>query len=644
MTDPSRRSLIIGQLCVELGNREKSMCFVQNGLTINVGCAVNDELIEASLIGDDRLFAVFSGGVKFEIKLDTLLDGSIERYDVVWKSTSCYHYMKDILMINPEDYWYGGSQVPQHTWPLSLCSHRFSPCVSGDPLKTPQSSIERYWVCSKKVIVFVSDEVPLWTEFWDGRLSLQSQIQNSPYIHCFKASDSPALKYSLFIPKVPNDVCLRDLHLVVHDILYNKKPHAPPSDYVRNPIWTTWAKFKTEINQEQLIEYAKEIKMHGAPISFIELDDRWEAKYGDLTFDSKKFPNVKRMVGELESMGISLSLWIHPYINDDCDRAKCSEIREYFIKDSENQPALIQWWNGKAFAIDFTNPKARQWFIERLRELEEMGVKAFKFDGGEITYLPKDFRMYSDSTPKEWNVLPSVQPSPNAYTRAYNHTAVEVGNVTEMRVLSYHQHFPVFCRTYDRMSRWDFYGLRSIIPVCLTFSLHGYFYNLPDIIGGNAYGSELLGKELLIRWMQTSLFLCVLQFSITPWDYDQETLDIFKSLMELRERFLDYILQCYYCSAETGLPMIRPMWWFSECEEALKCDNQFSVGNDLIVAPVVHEGSVDRTVFLPDGVWEYFRERRRLLGPGKYTIKVDLRTLPYFVRCWSTLYAKSSDK
>lgn len=42
--------------------------------------------------------------------------------------------------------------------------------------------MERYWLCSNKFAIFVPDETPLWTEHSDGRLSLQAQISDSPYI------------------------------------------------------------------------------------------------------------------------------------------------------------------------------------------------------------------------------------------------------------------------------------------------------------------------------------------------------------------------------------------------------------------------------------------------------------------------------
>lgn len=66
----------------------------------------------------------------------------------------------------------------------------------------------------------------------------------------------------------------------------------------------------------------------------------------------------------------------------------------YFVK-SYNGSTEADWWNVRsvnetAGFIDFTNPAAAEWYVNRLRKLQqESGIDSFKFDGGESFSLPE---------------------------------------------------------------------------------------------------------------------------------------------------------------------------------------------------------------------------------------------------------------
>ena len=84
------------------------------------------------------------------------------------------------------------------------------------------------------------------------------------------------------------------------------------------------------------------------------------------------------------------------------------------------------------------------------------------------------------------------------------------------------QHLAIFFRMLDKDTSWgDQNGLGTLIPTLLQFGLEGYPFVLPDMIGGNGYNTAP-DKELFIRWMQVNVFMPAMQFSYTPWDYDQE--------------------------------------------------------------------------------------------------------------------------
>ena len=80
-----------------------------------------------------------------------------------------------------------------------------------------------------------------------------------------------------------------------------------------------------------------------------------------------------------------------------------------------------------------------------------------------------------------------------------------------------------------------------------------------------------------------------MQFSIAPWDLSKDAELMCKQAVELRERLLHTILAVAEEAGHALEPICRPMWWLDpDDEETYQIKDQFVVGNDLIVAPVVY--------------------------------------------------------
>ena len=150
--------------------------------------------------------------------------------------------------------------------------------------------------------------------------------------------------------------------------------------------------------------------------------------------------------------------------------------------------------------------------------------------------------------------------------------------------------------------------------------------------------------ELYLRWLGAVLFFPILQFSIPPTVFPEadstrhdvtHVLSLTKNLLALRQNHTDYLVSTARASLQSGVPMIRPLWWsFPTDRAAWTCDNQYFVGDDLLVAPLVVLGVGARGVYLPKGRWRsgFRTSPGPELGPKWVAVAANLDEVPHYWR------------
>jgi alpha-glucosidase (family GH31 glycosyl hydrolase) len=109
--------------------------------------------------------------------------------------------------------------------------------------------------------------------------------------------------------------------------------------------------------------------------------------------------------------------------------------------------------------------------------------------------------------------------------------------------------------------------------------------------------------------------------------------DICRNYLHLRYQMLP-LLYCLFAEARaTGAPIMRPLLWHYQNDPvAVACGDQFLLGRDLLVAPILREGAVARSVYLPNDVWSDFWTGERHAGGTHIVVDAPLGTIPLFVR------------
>jgi len=148
--------------------------------------------------------------------------------------------------------------------------------------------------------------------------------------------------------------------------------------------------------------------------------------------------------------------------------------------------------------------------------------------------------------------------------------------------------------------------------------------------------------ELLARWTQAGAFYPFCRNHSAagtraqePWAFGPEVEAICRRYLELRYQLLPYLYQLFHQAAETGAPVMRPLvWHYPQDSATFNLHDQFMLGPDLLVAPVLAPGLTARAVYLPEGAWYRWGHGQTtpLHGPGHLVASAPLEELPLFVR------------
>ncbi|XP_050686086.1 myogenesis-regulating glycosidase-like isoform X2 [Eriocheir sinensis] len=521
---------------------------------------------------------------------------------------------------------YGGGQQAKQPWPMENEPRAETAFITADMSQDRKHLYggvsEAYWVSSQGVAVRVEEQTPLFLSVpdTDGDRTADELCLAARHDPPFAAALGSPLTLTYFL-------CSADDVKQVHEATFTKffelPAGVPDSRMMRDPIWSTWVKYHVDVNDSRVLDIARAVAEHGFNNSQVEIDDNWETCYGEAVFNPERFPDPQGMVDQLHSEGFRVTLWVHPFINSDCPAFTYADEHGFLAKDSSGTTQFIHWWNSdQAGLLDFTNAEAAAWWIQRLVDLQQQtGIDSFKFDAGESAWLPDNYTLEADK--RFW---------PSIYSVKFIETVTQFGPIIEARVGRGTQRHGAFLRMLDKDSTWsNDNGLKSLIPTLLHFGLLGYPFVLPDMIGGNGQPS----KQLFVRWAQASAFMPALQFSLLPWEYDDEVTELCQEVTRLHSQYTPLLLSLAEETTTSVAPMIRPTWWLCPTlSECLTADQQFLVGDDLLVVPVVEfntGNSLD--VVLPPGQWKQEGTELVDTGPKTFTLyNITLDTLVYFTR------------
>ena len=328
--------------------------------------------------------------------------------------------------------------------------------------------------------------------------------------------------------------------------------------------------------------------------------------------------------------------YINPFLCDDVARKKNHRRNlfeeaarsGYLVKNREGEPYRIRISSFSAALVDLTNPEARAWIKDIIKEeLIGNGASGWMADFGEG--LPYDAVLFSGADPKTYHDRYAEE-----WARVNREAISEAGRGDDIVFFnrSGYTKSPRYSTLFwvgDQLVDWDEHdGIKSAVTGLLSSGLSGYSLEHSDIGGYTAMDNPLLqyhrSKELLLRWIELGAFTAVFRThegnipEVNHQIYsDEETLRHFVRFAKIYAAWKPYRMELVKEASETGLPVVRhPFVHYPNDPEVLGLEYQFMVGTGLMVAPVLDPGTDIVEVYLPAGKWVHLwtGESSRLVG------------------------------
>jgi alpha-glucosidase (family GH31 glycosyl hydrolase) len=384
------------------------------------------------------------------------------------------------------------------------------------------------------------------------------------------------------------------------------------------------------------------MRSRNIPADAIVLDLFWFNQMGDLAWNQSAFPDPSAMIDDFLAQGFKTIVITEPYFTEYCVNYPLltGSASDFVGQAPWGGPYYLGgWWSCGCDAVlfDMTNPDARSWLWERHEEFMDEGVAGLWTDLGEPENHPWEMEHFGGHTRVVHNIYNLLWARTLYEGFAEYRPGERIVNLSRSGYAGI-QRYGVFTWSGD-VSR-SFGGLAVQIPIMLNMALSGMSYHSSDLGGFTGWASD----ELYIRWMEFGAFNPVMRAhgvdnqATEPWGFGSQAEEIARDYISLRYRLLPYIYTLARENYETGIPMVRPLFFHDPHDPALADrDDAYLLGRDLLVAPVVEDGQREKSVYLPRGFWVDAWTDSLYEGGQTITVDAPLGRLPLFVRTGAIL-------
>ncbi|KAL3866781.1 hypothetical protein ACJMK2_044052 [Sinanodonta woodiana] len=540
-----------------------------------------------------------------KLRLYTYNIGNVHCANIVWddiygpKSVprDCYNIEYGL--------WYGMPVAEGSFWPINMRSLDLKdvPYFSreGSPF---QGSLEYFWLSTDNIVIASTQDEPLL-------VSINSANSKK---FCIELDSKRIPVRTTTMPKFNYTICQGPDILTTYTTSRQLMlPHSLVIPYntsdISSLVWSYGSRGSRE--KQMFYSFLEELDQASLLSGRVQYEQQWEENIGDFEYKPQLFKELNTSLSvQFPNMGLILP--VHVVCSYDSQNFLTGLRQRYFVQDTEsNGTELLSVDSNEAAIWDTMNPAIHT-------KINHKGNNGYS-----VLAEKADFPYFIQASTNTTSI----------HKIFWNFIAVLLSHTKQVSIQSAfraqdHKVFreiPAIVMTTNEKKCFS-----TFLPSALTAGFHGYPYIMSTVSD-----DQEIDEELYKRWLQVSVFFPALKIPDYGIQFsNNESVAFTKSMLNLREKIVIYYIQKSLTDVENGLPLLRSLWMFDPWDyDTFKIDDEFFLGDSLLVAPVLCHGQRARDVYLPQGIWISSFDHNEY--EGKRWIKdlsVPLSEIIYFTR------------
>jgi len=373
----------------------------------------------------------------------------------------------------------------------------------------------------------------------------------------------------------------------------------------------------------------------------------------DWRLDRSQYPQWDLLRDTIETKGANIMGYFNPYLSKVKQREGNGLFEEALKKDfllkHKGEVYLVEMGGFKAALVNLLKPTAYQWLKSILKnQIRLTKMKGWMADFGEAYPYEESSFINHHKYITLWSLLNKEVRQELAREGYHNLVSFHRSGSTTSVAHTSAMWLGDQTTTYD-----NFDGLQSTITGLLSSSLSAVAYNHSDI--GGYFGIKVpfvtnikRTDQLLRRWLEVNAFTMIFRSHLglnpglfSQLDSNEQTMGSYNFYAEIFEALFSYRLDLITEYNATGIAPVRPLFIsFPEDQETYSIENQFMLGDYVLICPIFQDYAAKKRLYLPKGNWINLWTHQKIESEGEWIeASVEDNKSPVYYRAHRSLNA-----